>query len=107
MAALGVSEQFRDCAAQFAQRAHDRKVELDRRYSDLQSELEQVDAERRFAGDAFERLADYPIKIGIHYTCPHCWINNGAPVPMTPIVSKADKELFHCDTCHFELEIEP
>jgi CubicO group peptidase (beta-lactamase class C family) len=45
-------------------------------------------------------------KVGIHYTCPRCWINNGTPVSMTPIVSEAEKELFRCDTCHFELGIE-
>jgi hypothetical protein len=103
---MAITDHLKNYAGEFAERAHQRKIELDRKHSDLQVELAKVEAERQSASDALKRLANYPVKLGADYQCPRCWVQRGAMSPLKPIPSDTNDDLFRCQLCHLDLVIE-
>lgn len=103
---MGIADQFRNYAMDFAEAAIKRVANLDRRLAELEIERAKIEAERKSSGGALQRLANYPVKIGSDYACPRCWINKDTASPMHGVPSQTNNDLFRCQLCHLDLEIE-
>jgi hypothetical protein len=66
-----------------------------REVSEAQKRLDDLAAKLELAKTAVERRDHFEPRIGGHYQCPYCWINDGARASLTPIPD----DMFRCEEC--------
>jgi hypothetical protein len=103
---MDTNNQLRHYAVEFAQHAHARKAEMDRKIAELEAERTMLQSQSDAVGDIPKRLREYPVKIGADYICPRCWVAHGVTEPLKPIPSNTDNDLFRCHRCDLDVEIE-
>lgn len=103
---MNIALQLTEIAEGYAQRAQQRVPELEHQIAEIEAKLVQARTEREAASRAAQRLADYPVKIGVEYFCPRCWIDHGRRAALSPIPSDTNNDLLRCHVCHLDIEIE-
>lgn len=99
--------ELRSLLAQQAQQiAHDLErgeARLNAKIADLNRELAEVEAKRKSARRATQRLLNYPILIGRQFQCPSCWIHDEARSSLTSPRGTDDHDIMRCRACGWEL----
>jgi hypothetical protein len=96
---MSTERELRRAAQEAAEYAQTFASQLEQEVSDLEMRLAQKKAERDAARLAPKRLADFQVKIGADYQCPHCWMENGIHSPLHGIPGSAREDVFRCRTC--------
>jgi DNA-directed RNA polymerase subunit RPC12/RpoP len=52
-----------------------------------------------------QRLTNYPVTLGAHYTCPRCWIESETRSPLRGIPSTTRDDIFRCRQCGSDFTI--
>jgi hypothetical protein len=102
---MGIDDKLHQAAVKKAMDMQSRLAALDREEAEIDARKAQIHAERNAISRAPDRLANFSVKVGANYQCPHCWIEHERQSVLSPIPSKTSADLFRCDTCHLELEI--
>jgi len=102
---MTIFTQLRDEASQMARAMQERRLELEKQLAEIERRKTEVEAKRNMASGALQRLANYPVQVGVDYLCPHCWVTEGKMSPLKPIPSETDDDIMRCRICQFELLI--
>lgn len=102
---MSIEGVIQEEAGEIAAREHQRAAHLQQEYLQIQSQADELKAQRDAARAAPERLANFRVKIGGNYQCPACWIMRNTSSPLITKPSDRREDVFECNFCRHTIII--
>lgn len=102
-----VEDRIREIAEALVEQSQAKADRLKAELIEAQQGIRKLTAELNAARLAPKRLQDFQIRRDMDYQCPRCGIQHGIQAAMTcrpPGQHRID--LFQCDTCRFEMDVQ-
>ncbi len=96
---MTLEDQLREEVANHAAQAKQQASRLQGEILDLEIKTVLQKTELDKANLASQRAANFPIKIGIDYQCPRCWIFEEKRSGLVPRPSPPRRDIFECSDC--------
>jgi len=100
-----MADEVRKAAMEIANEMVSRLTDRERELADIEKRKAEIQAECDAIRSAPKRLANFPVKKGIDYLCPRCWVEEGKTIPLSPIPSPTRDDNFRCLLCRFEITV--
>jgi hypothetical protein len=79
---------------------------LRREMQELAARAAETQAALELVQGSVARLDSFEAESGGDYRCPFCWVEEGIHAKLDPIPSSDSSDLFRCEHCRREIEIE-
>lgn len=89
-------------AIQIANRFQQRELDLKNKQLIIETELQQVKAQRDASREAAQRGLNFSPMLGSDFACPECWTTRGLRAVLVPQSSDTSDDLFKCRECKAE-----
>jgi ribosome-interacting GTPase 1 len=103
---MTTEERIRQIAEQYVAQTQANVGRLRAELEEARQRVVRLEAELRGTQLAPQRLTTFQIKRDGDYQCPRCGIERGEQAAMTPRPGNPRLDLFECDTCGFEMEVQ-
>ena len=98
--------RLKDLAAEIAAKYNSYAVELRQQRDQLQLQLSNVETQLNSVYQANQRLGNFQPRIGLVYSCPHCWIDSAGASPLRPQAGSTQPEsTWACTVCGSQFSI--
>jgi hypothetical protein len=102
---MSIAQQLKQAAIEAANQIQAHASEAKKELGEIKLRALALEAQLNQSDLALKRLADFPVKSGNDYLCPHCWIEASKSSLLRPIPSDTDDDLFRCGVCHRDILI--
>ena len=99
----GIFDCLRNAANRAASYATATLADIDRQMAEIEQKKQEIEADRLAARNALKRAANYPVKSGVDFLCPLCWVNGGKTSLLRGVRSQYKRDIFRCSLCHYEV----
>lgn len=102
---MPIEQSLRDAARNIADALFQRSAKLEPEKFRIEERLAEIEAVCNEARLAAKRFANYPVKLGVDYQCPRCWIINENRSTLRPIPSDTADDILRCNSCNEDFPI--
>ena len=103
---MTTEERIRQVAEEIVAQSQAKAARLREDLFEAQRRATQLAAELEATKLAPQRLKNFQIRRDGDYQCPQCGIVRGVQAAMTPRPGQPRLDLFECDTCGFDMDVQ-
>ena len=102
---MNIAEALAQAADQECVRFERAGLRAEQEMAEVEKQKAKLNSQINTAKLASQRLLNFPIKVGVDYQCPRCWIANETRSALRAIDGDDSRDLMECRACGFVLEI--